>query len=203
MTTRKSSQLTLKDKLSRLTFRQASKLLGPDGEQHIMRGGRYTIDVDRQVSLTQRRFRLELFEPEACIVTISLQDNATRRLGWQCNTSEKACDEVGAAFALILEEKTLLGLAVEPDTPLQRAEMSDIELNALEITAREKRALDERMTVRSEIPKHLGLTTGLPTSHRVRRIAWRCVGIILVNPTAHVLIIERTPSAHANIFFMC
>jgi len=153
MTTRKSSQLTLKDKLSRLTFRQASKLLGPDGEQHIMRGGRYTIDVDRQVSLTQRRFRLELFEPEACIVTISLQDNATRRLGWQCSTSEKACDEVGAAFALILEEKTLLGLAVEPDTPLQRAEMSDIELNALEITAREKRALDERMTVRSENPK--------------------------------------------------
>ena len=153
MTTRKSSELTLKDKLSRLTFRQAGKLLGPDGEKHIMRGGRFPINVDTQVSLTQRRFRLELFEPEACIVTISLQNNATRRLGWTCSTSDKACDEVGAAFALILEEKTLLGLAIEPDDPLQQAELSDTELNALEITAREKRAQEERMTVRSENPK--------------------------------------------------
>ena len=153
MTTRKSSQLTLKDKLSRLTLRQAGKLLGPDGEKHIMRGGRFSIDVDSQVSLTPRRFRLELFEPEACVVTISLQDNASRRLAWKCSTSEKACDEVGAAFALILEEKTLLGLAIEPGDPQKRAELTDSELNTLEITAREKRALEERMTVRSDNSK--------------------------------------------------
>ena len=36
-------ELTLKDRLSRLTFAQACKLLGPEGNRLIMRGGKFEI----------------------------------------------------------------------------------------------------------------------------------------------------------------
>ena len=148
-TTRKSTALTLKDKLSRLTYLQACKLLGPNGGKLIMRGGRFDIDIDRQVRLTNRLFRLEFFEPMASIVTIRLADNATGRLTWHCNTSNNASEEIGAAFALILEEKTALGLAEAPVEPLQRNQLSDAQISVIEVDAREKRAKEERMTVRA------------------------------------------------------
>ncbi len=152
-TARKSTVLTLKDKLSRLTYLQACKLLGPDGAKLIMRGGRFDIDIDRQVRMTNRQFRLELFEPTASVVTIRLADNATGRLTWHCSTSSVATEEVAAAFALILEEKTALGLAAAPEETLQRNQLSELEINAIEVAAREKRAKEERMTVRALDPK--------------------------------------------------
>ncbi|MEE9322552.1 MAG: DEAD/DEAH box helicase [Granulosicoccus sp.] len=153
MTTRKSTKLTLHDKLSRLTFVQACKLLGPDGAGFISRGGRFDIDIDQQVTLTRQQFRLNLVGRKPSVVTIKLADTATRRLAWHCSTSNGACDEVGAALSLILEEKTALGLAAAPDSPLLRADLSELEINALEVTAREERAKKERMTLRSANPK--------------------------------------------------
>ena len=38
--------ITLKDKLSRLKYRQACKLLGPEGEKLIRAGGAYGIDIE-------------------------------------------------------------------------------------------------------------------------------------------------------------
>ena len=153
MTTRKSSRLTLKDKLSRLSFTQACKLLGPEGSALISQGGKYTIDIDRQVKLTPRQFRLELDSPDHSVVTIRLDSAASGKLAWRCSTSKSACAEVGAALSLILEEKVALGLAVAPPDALNRAGLSDIELNAIEVTAREKRANEEKMIVRSDNPK--------------------------------------------------
>ena len=46
MKTKKSAHLTLKDRLSRLSFQQACKLLGTEGEQMIQEGGKCEIDVD-------------------------------------------------------------------------------------------------------------------------------------------------------------
>jgi hypothetical protein len=43
-----------------LTFIQAGKLLGPQGEELITAGGKWEIDLFEQVELHDRRFRLKL-----------------------------------------------------------------------------------------------------------------------------------------------
>lgn len=54
--------LNLKDKLSHLSFTQACKLLGPQGKQHLMRGGKWDIDLEEQVILKRDIFHLDLGE---------------------------------------------------------------------------------------------------------------------------------------------
>ena len=42
--------ITLKDKLSRLTYREACKLLGPEGEHLLKWGGKYDMNIEEQVT---------------------------------------------------------------------------------------------------------------------------------------------------------
>lgn len=51
MTTKNSAALTLYDRLSRLTFAQAARFLGPGGSKLLMEGGKHDIDIDAQVEL--------------------------------------------------------------------------------------------------------------------------------------------------------
>jgi hypothetical protein len=51
MTTKKSTELTLRDKLSRLNYQEACKLIGEEGAKWIQEGAQFTIDIDRQVRL--------------------------------------------------------------------------------------------------------------------------------------------------------
>ena len=54
-------ELTLKDRLSRLTFAQACKLLGPDGNKLIMQGGKFEItSIEENVYLGDDLFRLSV-----------------------------------------------------------------------------------------------------------------------------------------------
>jgi hypothetical protein len=66
--------ITLKDKLSHLSYIQACKLLGPQGKQLILEGGKYAIDPFEQVTLNNRRFSLALKEAR---VDITLDPNAS------------------------------------------------------------------------------------------------------------------------------
>jgi hypothetical protein len=50
MLTKPSTELTLFDTLSRLTFVRATKLLGADGNSLIAAGGKYDIDIATQVN---------------------------------------------------------------------------------------------------------------------------------------------------------
>src|SRR4029079_1324543 len=60
MTTVKASgQLTLRDRLSRLTFEQACKLLGPEGRKLIQRGSQWEVNLDEDVYLGGDLFRLK------------------------------------------------------------------------------------------------------------------------------------------------
>ena len=47
--TKPSQELTLRDRLSRLTIAEAKKLFGSHGEKLIIAGGAYEIDLDEQV----------------------------------------------------------------------------------------------------------------------------------------------------------
>ena len=73
-TTKKSGDLTLRDRLSRLTYTQACKLLGEEGKQLIQEGGRYEIDIDEAVHLDSEVFRVRFHE---CVVTITLLAEAS------------------------------------------------------------------------------------------------------------------------------
>src|SRR5258708_53576 len=104
-TTKKSAELTLKDRLSRLTFVQACKLLGSEGRRWLCQGGKFDIVVGEQVFLGADLFRLKF--PDA-VVTITLMAEARDRLHWNCTACSQLCEHVGAAFSLILEEKMAL-----------------------------------------------------------------------------------------------
>ncbi|MDA0337460.1 MAG: hypothetical protein O2782_20040 [bacterium] len=67
--------LTLQDRLSRLTYLRACKLLGEEGKRLIQLGGTYEIDIDEQVTMDGDVFRVRL--PE-CVATIALAAHATQ-----------------------------------------------------------------------------------------------------------------------------
>jgi len=61
--------MNLKDRLSRLTYREACKLLGPEAERLIRQGGKYDIDIEEQVTWAENLLKLRL---EDATVTFSL-----------------------------------------------------------------------------------------------------------------------------------
>ena len=111
MLTKPGAELTLFDKLSRLSFLQATKLLGSEGADLIAAGGKHDIDITTQVEFDQDRFRLAV---DSCTVTLALSPAARDRLEWRCSACNVPCEHVGAAFSLIIEEKLALRLADVP-----------------------------------------------------------------------------------------
>lgn len=152
MLTKASTELTLFDTLSRLSFTRAVKLLGPEGNRLIAAGGKYEIDIATQVKFDQNQFRLAI---DGSAVTFRLSPQERDRLEWRCNTCRVPCEHAGAAFSLILEEKLALGLAAAP------AEASPVEgdgeeaLVARALAEREERAKTEKMRITSADPDQL------------------------------------------------
>ncbi len=140
-------ELTLKDRLSRLTFTQACKLLGPEGNKLIIQGGKFQIaSIEENVYLSDNLFQ---FSVDGAIVTITLMDEARKRLHFKCNKCRKLCKHVGATFALILEEKTALGLAKPPVERIPAESLSEEELITVALEDRQERAKTERMIAKS------------------------------------------------------
>jgi hypothetical protein len=150
MTTKPSHRLTLKDRLSRLTFLQASKLLGDEGRRLIQRGGYQDIDLEQQVYLGGDLFRVKF--PEA-IVTVTLMAEARNRLHWNCTACDWPCEHAGAAFALVLEEKTVLGLAAPPPERVPVESLSEEELIERALAEREERSRKEKFKLKSHDPE--------------------------------------------------
>jgi hypothetical protein len=138
--------MNLKDILSHLSYRQASKLLGPAGEQLIRAGGKYEIDIGEQVVWGNDFFKLNLGE---AAVTIALEPGKPRQLNFTCSACRAACEHTGAAFSLILEEKLALGLSAPPPERQPVESLSDDELVKQAIEERAERARTEKMQLRS------------------------------------------------------
>ncbi len=138
--------INLKDKLSHLTYTQACKLLGPEGERLIRKGGKYEIDITEQVTLSNDLFRLNLVE---AIVTITLMPDKKHRLSFDCTACTTACEHLGAALSLILEEKLSLGLSAPPPERVPAESLSDEQLTKQEIANRVERAKTGKMELKS------------------------------------------------------
>jgi hypothetical protein len=150
--TRPSRQLTLRDKLSHLTFLEAAKLLGPEGKRLIQKSGDlWQIKVDEHVYLGDDLFRLripgETFNGQPTVVTITLMAEARNRLHFNCTRCHGTCEHVGAAFSLILEDKTALGLAVAPPKRQAVESLSEEELVQKALVERLERAKTEKMKI--------------------------------------------------------
>jgi len=135
LSTKTSGELTLHDRLSRLNYLHASKLLGEEGGKLIQKGGALDIDIAEQVELTPDRFRLTLPGSSdrgtglsAAVVTIERAADARDYLRWECSACDRACEHVGAAFSLVLEDKMALGLAAPPVERIPLESLSDDKL---------------------------------------------------------------------------
>jgi len=144
--------ITLKDKLSHLSYLQACKLLGPQGKQLILEGGKYDIDPFEQVTLNSRRFSLDLKDAR---VDITLDPGKRQRLNIRCSACPVVCEHQGAALALILEEKLSLGLSAPPPERIPMESLSDDALFKDAIADRTQRAQTEKMRLQSLDPRTL------------------------------------------------
>jgi len=152
MTTKPSDKLTLHDRLSQLDYVLACKLLGENGRKLIQSGGaKYEfLNLRDQIYFKGDLFRVRF--DEGVVVTITLMAEDRQRLRWNCTACERACTHVGAAFSLILEEKTLLGLAEPPPERQPIESLREDELVELAIEDRRLRAKSERFRLVSNEP---------------------------------------------------
>jgi superfamily II DNA or RNA helicase len=164
--------IKLKDALSHMTYTQACKLLGTRGSSLIRAGGKYDIDLTEQVTLTKDLFQLEV---DGSVVTIQLDSARQDRLAYACNRCETACEHLGAAFSLILEEKLALGLAAPPPEKTPIEGLNDEELVKQAIEERAERAATEKMQVKSFDPDRLWTDYAVTnrSSGRTYRVALR------------------------------
>ena len=138
--------ISLKDKLSHLSYTQACKFLGTKGGKLIREGGKYDIDLEEQVTLTKHLFQLHV---NRAVVTMQLDPMKHQRLYYKCSTCDTACTHLGAAFSLILEEKLALGLAAPPPEKTPVEGLSDEELVKQAVEERAERAQTEKMRLKS------------------------------------------------------
>jgi hypothetical protein len=149
--TKKNSQLTLLDKLSLLSYTQTLKLLGGDAAHLLRAGSKWDVIIEEHVSLSEDLFRLT-FPEDGAAVTIRLDETSYERLKWNCSDCERLCEHIGAAFSLILEEKTALGLAAPPPERTAVESLSDEKVIEQAMQERIDRARSERMIVKSANP---------------------------------------------------
>ncbi|GAB6095259.1 DEAD/DEAH box helicase [Desulfatiferula olefinivorans] len=139
----------LKDLLSHLNYTKAVKYLGPSGKEYLTQGGKYTINPDDQVRLTDSLFMLTFDDG---VVTLSLDEAKEGRLRMTCSRCDTCCEHMGAALSLILEEKTALGLAEAPPEPVPVESLSEEDLVKRAIDERTERAKKEKMTLTALTP---------------------------------------------------
>jgi hypothetical protein len=148
MITKHADALTLRDRLSRLTFVEAAKLLGAKGASLIRQGGKIEIDPGA-VSLDERRLQVVL--PDAR-VSIALTKTARARLGLECTSCSGPCAHLGAVVSMILEDKSLLGLAAPPDESVPIELLTESQLIERMLAERLARARDEKMSLKALSP---------------------------------------------------
>ncbi len=163
---------TLKDKLSHLSYLQACKLLGKNGNQLILQGGKWDIDLFERVHLDNEQFRLKLGET---MVKITLNPANPRRLKLECNRCSGPCEHQGAALSIILEEKLSLGLSAPPPERVPMESLDEEALVKQALDDRQKRAETEKMRLKSLDPGMLwtDYTVTNLSSGKTYRIALR------------------------------
>ena len=149
-------------RLGALTFRQACRMLGDEGERRLREGEALLDGLDADAYLGPEVYRLRVpVEPGAVELATVTLTRATgkdaKRLGGlkvrcdKCNAESEAasCDHAGAALSHLLESKSALGLAAPPDPAVPLENLTAEELVERALAERAERAQKEQMTVRA------------------------------------------------------
>lgn len=148
-TYRSVKKITFFDRLSRLNYIQACKLLGHGGSKAMVEGGKLEIDPS-DVRLTDKRFTIFLLSPMPYEFWIEEDHGSKLGLKWGSSQGRKAVTQAGAAFTYLLDQKTHLGLAKSPDDKIPMELLSEDQLETRMLAERRERALKEKMIVTSK-----------------------------------------------------
>ena len=198
--TKESKRLTLKDRLSRLTYYRACQALGARrAAVDPPRGGLRDIDIDRDVYFRGDLFRLKLRGAggggKDAVVTITTMAEAKNRLRFNCTACQTICEHIGAAVSLVLEEKTALGLAAEPDERRPLETLSEQELLEQALRDRQERARTEKFRLHSSDPQQ-----PVDRLHDHQRASGKTYRVALRGEERgqFVLLVSRLPHQHAG-----
>jgi len=150
---------TLRDRLSKLTYAGAVRLLGADGKRLLMEGGKREVNIDEHVYFGDDLLRVSFPEErvrvagkwEPTIASVTLMADKRDRLHLNCNACDGVCVHLGALFSLVLEDKTALGLAeAPPDLQSPYEMLTEAQLVERALAERRERAQTEPMRVKAE-----------------------------------------------------
>jgi hypothetical protein len=146
-----SRALSMRDRLSHLSFDEACKMLGPDGGRLLIRGGRLELGSLDDLRIDDEQARIAWAPgPGGVSSRISFDEGARGRLRAECSACTSACVHVAGLLSILLEQKTDLGLAAPPSETTRPREDEELVRRALE--ERAKRAKTERMKIQSADP---------------------------------------------------
>jgi hypothetical protein len=152
MTTKPSTALSMRDRLSHLSFDEACKLLGPNGKRLLIRGGGMELASADALRIDDHEARADWEPgPRGLSSRITFDPAKRGRLRAECSVCSTACVHVAGLLSILLEQKTDLGLAVPPPE-LPRPD-DEAELVAQALSERADRAKKERMRIRSSDPE--------------------------------------------------
>lgn len=157
-TGRKKRRIGIRDRLGRLTYRGACRLLADEfeeGEKRLRQGARFEINLPHDVYLGGDTLRVNVPDPDLdgpATVTIVEMTNKPQGLHVNCERCEIRCDHISAVLGMLLDEKLTLGLSAPPDPNEPVENLTENELLRRALADREERAKQEKMTLRSVDP---------------------------------------------------
>jgi superfamily II DNA or RNA helicase len=157
MTTARSRKrrIGIRDRLGQLTYRGACRLMadGEEGEVRLRQGGRFEINLPRDVHLGGDMLRVSVPDEGLpggqAIVTIVEMTSKPQGLHLNCEQCETRCDHMAAVLGLVLDDKLTLGLSAPPDPDEPIENLTEEELVRRALADRQQRADTEKMTLRS------------------------------------------------------
>ena len=146
--------LSFKERLSRLTWHQACRVLGDHGDELLRKGSRqFDVDPEEDVYLGGDLFRVRVKDDSVdegkAVVVLTQMSSKAKELHLHCDRCEEPCEHAGAAVMLLLEEKLMLGLAAPPDESVPLELLTREELLERAMAERKARAAGEKMTLRT------------------------------------------------------
>ena len=127
-----------------------------DGEARLRQGGRFEINLPRDVYLGGDTLRVSVPDPELpdkqAIVTVVEMTNKPKGLHLNCEQCQVRCDHIAAVLGMVLDEKLTLGLSAPPD-PSEPIETPDRRRTSAARSPIARSVLPtEKMTLRSLDP---------------------------------------------------
>lgn len=146
-------KLSFRDRISRLTYHQACKLLGDEGPKLLRSGAKWPIDPERDVYVGGDLYRVRVSDEQApggaAVVLLTQMAGRKQELHLHCDQCETTCPHAAAALDFLLNNKLALGLSAPPDETVPLELLTREELLSRAIAERRSRAATEKMKVHS------------------------------------------------------